>query len=293
MPRDEEKLPKIAWRNEARQDDGLLRFFKAGEKMRFEVEVSPSKVTKEAISAVYLFDAGYLIGCKTEPPYVFDVEMTEQWYSRTRYMNTGRQKVVPDLAKAPHSFVAFVQDKKGEVAFTQPVIRRHPAFFNPATRPFEAVAAKIPGRIWPWRYDEGGAGVAYHDTSKGNGYSKSKQEKSIEGNVDCTASELASVMPGEWINYTVDVAKSGAYRLKMRYGTAHQGNHSIYVVLDGETIGVLNFSYTDDADSWKINREAFVEKLKLPAGRHVISFYFHSQLNIGSFDFSEVQGENN
>jgi hypothetical protein len=100
-------------------------------------------------------------------------------------------------------------------------------------------------------------------------------------------------MPGEWVNYTVDVAKSGTYRLKMRYGTAHQGNHSIYVVLDGETIGVLNFSYTDDADSWTINREAFVEKLKLPAGRHVISFYFHSQLNIGSFDFSEVQGENN
>jgi beta-glucanase (GH16 family) len=284
MPQDKAKSPKIAWTGAAAKDDGMLKFFDSGDKMRFEVEASPADAGQE-LAGVYLYDAGYLISHKTEPPYVFDVEMTKEWYGRTRYMGTGRQKVVPDLAKAPHSFVAFVQDRSGAVSHTAKVIRRHPRFFNPATRPFEGVAQKIPGKLTLWRYDEGGQGVSCFDTTKGNAYAKSGQSRRTEGDVDCTAGELASIMPGEWVNYTVDIKTAGKYRIEMRYGTAMQGHHAVYVVLDGETAGALKFDYTGDADSWALDKTVAVDGVDLPSGRHVISLYSHAQLNIGSLNF--------
>ena len=45
---------------------------------------------------------------------------------------------------------------------------------------------------------------------------------------------------------------------------------------------MFDFEYADDADSWGIDKCASIDGLKLPAGRHVISLYFHAQLNIGS-----------
>jgi hypothetical protein len=201
-------------------------------------------------------------------------------------MNTGRQKSVPDFAKAPHSFVAFVQDESGAVSHTAKVIRRHPRFFKPGCKPHEGAAQQVPGKLVLWKYDEGGEGVAYHDTTKGNAYSRSRQAQRKEGDVDCTASELASIMPGEWVNYTVDIAKAGSYRAEMRYGTAMQGRHAVYVTVDGETAGAFRFEYTDDADSWTLNKRAFIDELKLPQGRHVISLYSHAQLNIGSVTFT-------
>ena len=278
-------MPKIAWAGAAAKDDGKLKFFDVGDKMRFEVEASPSDAGSELVG-VYLYDAGYLIGYKSRPPYVFEVEMTGEWYGKTRYMNTGRQKVVPDFGKAPHSFVAFVQDRSGAVSYTPKVIRRHPRFFNPSTRPFEGVAQKIPGKLTLWRYDEGGQGVSYFDTSKGNAYAKSGQSRRVEGDVDCTVSELASIMPGEWINYTVDIKTAGKYRIDMRYGTAMQGHHAVYVVLDGNVVGALTFDYTDDADSWALNKTVAIDDVELPSGRHVISLYSHAQLNIGTLNFS-------
>ena len=289
MPEKSASLPSVEWRGAAAEDDGTLKFFDEGEKMRFEVAPSVSAKSGAGIACVYLYDAGYLIGYKKEAPYVFDVELTKDWYSRTRYMSTGRQKVVPDFAKAPHSFVAFVQDESGAVARTAKVIRRHPKFFNPATRPYEGIAQKLPGRIMPWRYDEGGQKVAYYDTTKGNAYSRSGQARRTEGDLDCTASEIASIMPGEWVNYTVDIAEAGPYRAEMRYGTAMQGRHAVHVVVDGKTAGVFSFEYTGDADSWSLDKSAVIEKLELPAGRHVVSFYFHAQLNIGSFVFRRAE----
>ncbi len=287
MPCEKAKMPRISWAGDAAEDDGRLKFFKEGEKMRFEVDASPATGTGEKINAVYLFDAGYLVGFKTEPPYVFDVEMTREWYSKTRYMATGRQKVVPDFTKAPHSFVAFAQDRSGAVSSTSPAIRRHPRFLNPATRPFENEAQKLPGRIVVWRYDEGGEGVAYHDTTKGNAYGTGKSGRRMEGDVDCTSGELASVMPYEWVNYTVDIAKEGSYRAEMRYGTAHYGHHDVYVVVDGEAAGVFSFDYSGHAGKWTINSKSVIENIRLPAGRHVVSLYFHSQLNVGSIEFVE------
>ena len=286
MPEDGASLPSVAWKGAAAADDGVLKFFDEGEKMRFEVEPSVSAKSGAKIAGVYLFDAGYLIGHKKEAPYVFDVEMTKDWYSKTRYMGTGRQKSVPDLAKAPHSFVAFVQDENGAVAHTGKTIRRHPRFFKPGSKPHEGAAQQVPGKLVMWKYDEGGEGVAYHDTSKGNAYSRSGQARRKEGDVDCTASELASIMPGEWVNYTVDIAKAGSYRAEMRYGTAMQGRHAVYVVVDGDVAGVFDFEYADDADSWALNKRAFIDELELPQGRHVISLYSHAQLNIGSVTFT-------
>lgn len=283
MPREASRLPQVAWAGvAAERDDGALAFFSPGDRLHFDVTARPAENAGAPIAAVYLFDAGSLLAYKTEPPYSFDVEMTEAWYGRTRYMRPGRQKVVPDFGKAPHSFVAFAQDAAGNVSMTRP-IRRLPKFFDPATRPYGGVPQTIPGKIVFWRYDEGGPGVAYNDTTKGNAYARSCPR--ADGDVDCSASELANVMPGEWVNYTVDVARDGIYRAEVRYGTGHQATHRLHLLVDGKEIGRLALDYFGESESWAADKRAARGFLSLARGRHVLSLYAHGQFNLGALSF--------
>lgn len=277
MPRDAATLPQVSWKGRE-GDVEHISFFSHGDRFRFEVEAKGAEKTASPISAVYLFDAGCLVGYRTRPPYVFDVEMTEEWYSKTRYMKPGRQKVVPDFRKAPHSFMAFAQDESGAVSHTAPV-RMHPKFYNPATRPYGGEPQKVPGRIVPWRYDEGGQGVAYSDTTKGN--SCAKYAVRLDEDVDCTEGELANIMPGEWVNYTVDVEKDGLYSMEMAYGTGIPGRHRVHVLVDGEEVGTFNAAYSEARPTWSAGRKAKMEAVPLKKGRHVLTLYFQGRMNMG------------
>jgi len=283
MPAPAAETPRIAWRGAAAADDGSLRFFKPGDTMRFEVDALPAQKGGAKLKAVYLFDAGYLVGYKTEPPYVFDVTFTKDWFDKTAYMKPGRQNSVPDFSRTPHSFVAYVQDETGAVAETGRPIRRHPAFFNAATRPYEGKAQTVPGELTLWKYDEGGQGVAYFDATKGNAFGKSGQGRRPDEDVDCTASELASASSGEWVNYTVDIAEARDYRAELAYGTALLGRHEVHVLVDGQTVGTFEMTFADDrSSSWALDKRAVLEKVRLPAGRHVLSLYFRGNLNLGA-----------
>src|SRR5439155_14958630 len=64
--------------------------------------------------------------------------------------------------------------------------------------------------------DNGGEGIAYHDTTAGNdgGQARSTDvdlEASSEGGYD-----IGWTASGEWVNYTVNVAGAGGYTLQLR-----------------------------------------------------------------------------
>jgi hypothetical protein len=116
------------------------------------------------------------------------------------------------------------------------------------TTPWKNHLQQIPGRVQCEHYDQGGEGVAYHDTdsiNNGSGklnpvngnplnefrlvegvdisYTKSKDiDNNPYNNVEPEMDQLyvGWTQPGEWIRYTVDVKESGIYQLSLMY-TAH------------------------------------------------------------------------
>src|SRR5690349_3708514 len=79
--------------------------------------------------------------------------------------------------------------------------------------PFNNVPAAVPGTIQFENFDQGGEGVAYHDTTAANEGGQYRGQA-----VDMGAANDAGggyfvgwTNPGEWDNYTINVASSGSY----------------------------------------------------------------------------------
>ncbi len=117
---------------------------------------------------------------------------------------------------------------------------------------------EIPGKVYTAYYDQGGEGVAYHDTTPNNhgsgelnpldgsylhsfrvdegvdtSYTKSASETdNSEFNFVTPPMELLYVgwtEPGEWTRYTVQVKKSGTYNVSLLYTSNRGGKVSLDV----------------------------------------------------------------
>src|SRR5258708_20092005 len=87
---------------------------------------------------------------------------------------------------------------------------------TPSTSAYGGSPAPIPGTVRAENFDNGGEGVAYHDTTSGNagGAYRSTDvdlEASSEGGFD-----VGWTAVGEWLNYTVTVASAGSYSAQLR-----------------------------------------------------------------------------
>jgi len=86
--------------------------------------------------------------------------------------------------------------------------------------PFGGTPVRLPGMVRAENFDNGGDGVAYHDTTTGNsgGAYRSTDvdiEPSSEG-----AYDVGWTAAGEWLNYTVNVAAAGSYVAQLRVASA-------------------------------------------------------------------------
>lgn len=92
-----------------------------------------------------------------------------------------------------------------------------------APTPYSGTAIALPGTIRIEQFDNGGEGIAYHDTTAGNAGGAFRStgvdlEPAIEGgyNVGWTTA-------GEWLLYSVNVATAGNYTLEARVASEGQG----------------------------------------------------------------------
>jgi hypothetical protein len=104
--------------------------------------------------------------------------------------------------------------------------------------PFSGSPAPIPGQINAEKFDNGGEGVAYHDSDAGNNGGQFRTtdvdiESSSEGGYD-----VGWIASGEWLKYTVNVGTAGAYNVTMR--VASPGGASFHFTLNGvsQTVSV-------------------------------------------------------
>jgi len=191
-----------------------------------------------------------------------------------------------------------------------------------AGKPWQNKIQIIPGRVECEFYNEGGEGVAYHDSdSINNGSGKLNpangtylNEFRMKDGVDISYTKPHGIddnlynrvsrdmgqlyvgwtKPGEWINYTVRVQQTATYKIGLMY-TAN-GDGAISFDLDGKAItGPLKITSThDDRDTvaWRQwhhwNKADSLTSVKLKKGIHILTLLVVANGNM-NFDYLEFR----
>jgi hypothetical protein len=113
-----------------------------------------------------------------------------------------------------------------------------------------AQSSIIPGLIEAENFNNGGEGVAYHDTTAGNTTSAYRStDVDIETNSAGSGYHIAYIDAGEWLAYTVSPT-AGYYYIKARVCAASAGG-SFHVEFDGvDNTGAVTVPNTGDWNTW-------------------------------------------
>jgi len=121
-----------------------------------------------------------------------------------------------------------------------------------SSTPFSGAPAPIPGTIQAENFDNGGEGVAYHDTTSGNAggvfRSTGVDLAAIAGGGGYV---LGWVSAGEWLNYTVNVAASARYTASFRVASLGQGGTFHLTVNGTDVTGRLTVPDTGGWQNWQ------------------------------------------
>ncbi len=116
---------------------------------------------------------------------------------------------------------------------------------------FLGAAALIPGVVEAANFDDGGEGVAYHDTTAGN-FGRTYRE----GDVDIQERAeggfyLGWLDAGEWLQYSVMVASSSQYSLSTRVASPSTGG-TFHLEMNGTDVsGPVTIPATGDWQQWQ------------------------------------------
>ena len=149
----------------------------------------------------------------------------------------------------------------------------------------------IPGIIEAEDFDTGGEGVSYHDTTvanEGGGY-RPAESVDMEG---CSEGgfNVGWTQPGEWMNYSVDVAVAGLYKITSRVARGTGGAGQIHIELDGVNVtGAISVSNTGGWQNW-VNK---ISNVTLGAGAQEMKIVIEAgDVNINRINVELVQAAN-
>jgi hypothetical protein len=183
-------------------------------------------------------------------------------------------------------------------------------------------AQAIPGRVMCAYYDQGGQGIAYHDSDAKNSGSgglnpadgKYLNEFRMSESVDTSYTKYQDQIdnnpfekvhppegllyvgwtaPGEWFRITVDAAHAGVYTGDLLYTSNHGGTISVDVNGKDVTGPVTIPSTFNKADPiawrqwhhWELAKD--IVKLQLATGKSVLTVHILTEgnMNLAYFDF--------
>ncbi|MES2730903.1 MAG: RICIN domain-containing protein [Bacteroidota bacterium] len=133
------------------------------------------------------------------------------------------------------------------------------------------IVASLPGVVEAENFDGGGEGAGYHDLDVANRlgqyrpYAGVDIENCAEGGYN-----VAWIDTGEWLAYTVNVAKTGIYKMDARVSSVGIDG-KFHVEFDGlDKTGLLSVPNTGGWQNWQTVTSATME---LTAGLHLMKFW--------------------
>lgn len=118
-------------------------------------------------------------------------------------------------------------------------------------------------------FDNGANGVAYKDSTSAN---QGGQYRSTSVDIEKTSDskggyDVGYLTQGEWLDYTVNVAKGGTFNVDARIASAYTGG-KFHLEVDGKNVtGSLSFVNTGNFQKWTTLRKSGVA---ISAGKHTI-----------------------
>ncbi|MDR2145733.1 MAG: cellulase family glycosylhydrolase [Tannerella sp.] len=164
--------------------------------------------------------------------------------------------------------------------------------FNNDTRPYGA--NELPGRLNAIEYDLGRNGFAYNETgllsrestnagAYNEGWVGRNDAMDGEANTDPESNgfNLGWLASGEWLNYTVNVLKTGKYKVKMKYAVPGTGNMTLKL----NNIPVFSFFALPNTGAWNAYRWIEPGEIEMSQGTNVIQVYVYGGFNYSLLDF--------
>jgi hypothetical protein len=143
---------------------------------------------------------------------------------------------------------------------------------HPATggTPYGGTPHAIPGTIETEDYDLGGEGVAYHDMTTGNAggvYRTDDVDIKVSGDTG-GGYAIGWFQSGEWLEYTVDVARSALYDVELRFGSIYT-DRSLSLTFNGTNVtGAVAAPLVGAWDSYLLS--VTVSNVSLTAGQQTM-----------------------
>jgi cell division septation protein DedD len=133
----------------------------------------------------------------------------------------------------------------------------------------------IPGQFQSVDYDQGGEGIAYHDTTPSNdGGAYRAEGVDIEQSTGESGPTVAYIRPGEWLRYTITVPKTCTYTTTFRVASPNN-DRSFALEMDGKAIGTVRIpntgsfeTYTSVTTTIPMNAGVHQFKLTFTDGHH-------------------------
>jgi alpha-L-fucosidase len=144
----------------------------------------------------------------------------------------------------------------------------------------------IPGVIEAEDFDKGCPGDAYFDRDDFNTGRQYRMDQGVDIE-NCTAGgfDVCRIAPGEWIAYTVNVAKSATYEVSFQVACMSD-NARLHLECNGvDKTGNVIIPSTNDRQNWSTVKSI----IKLDAGKYVIKLVFDGPgLSIDKLSFKEI-----
>ena len=165
-----------------------------------------------------------------------------------------------------------------------------------APTPYGGVAAAVPGLIQAENFDAGPAGAAYSDSTAGNsGGSYRASDVDIQPTADVGGGYNVGWMDaGEWLAYTVDVARAGDYAISVRVAANGPGG-TFHIESNGATIA--GPAMVPNTGNWQVWQTIVLQPVRLAAGRQTLRVAIDSLGstgifgNLNSFTLTEVSAD--
>jgi hypothetical protein len=156
--------------------------------------------------------------------------------------------------------------------------------------PHGGTPASLPGTIEAEWFDDGGAEVAYHDTSAGNsGGAFRATDVDLQTAADAGGGyNVGWVSAGEWLKYTVTVGAAGSYTIQVRVANPADGG-AFHLEADG--VDVTGSIVVPNTGSWQ-TWTTVSKSVMLAGGTQVLRLVMDrpaSNGDVGNFNWIRVQ----
>jgi hypothetical protein len=143
----------------------------------------------------------------------------------------------------------------------------------PPRAPFRGTAFYVPGVIEAEDFDTGGQGVSWHDLTpgnQGNFYRTGTDVDIIAPTGSAVGAVVNNFRTGEWLEYTVNVLRSGTYRLEANASSEFAASRW-HAEVDG--VNVTGSVAVANTGRWSTFQWVGVGGISLSAGQHILRIH--------------------